>query len=564
MLLQLEIENIAIIDRLNIALEPGFNALTGETGAGKSILIDSINALLGSRVSRELIRSGAEKATVQGLFSKPPALDPILEEFGIETGDDDTLLISRTITESGKNICRINGTLVTVAMLREIGQRLIDVHGQHDNQSLLRVETHIQLLDLFAGESLSAVKSAYRKELEDLKACQARLRELAGEGKERERLMDTLRYQIEEIRQAALYAGEDEELEKQSRILAHAEDIVSAFNTAYQAIRGQDDDDAGALDRVQWALDALRRVEEIDASYASVCATLEDISERLSDLSRDIRHTRDSTEYDPNLHRAVEERISLIQGLKRKYGETIPDILAYAENAAKRLDELEHNEELIASIKARIKALEASLTEKCREMNSLRLQAGKRLAEGIMKELADLEMPMTIFQVAVNSVPEMGFTADGTDQVEFLFSPNPGEPPKSLSKIASGGEMSRVMLAVKAMLADLDSIPTLIFDEIDTGVSGKAAASVGEKLRALSGKHQVLCVTHHAQIASLAHHHFLITKSIQGDRTVTMVRRLEGQDREAEITRLLSGEHATEAAKSLARELLGKSKGDKE
>jgi len=559
-LLQLEIENIAIIDRLNIALEPGFNVLTGETGAGKSILIDSINALLGSRVSRELIRSGAEKATVQGLFSKPPAVDTVLEAFGIDTGDDDTLLISRTITESGKNICRINGTLVTVAMLREIGQRLIDVHGQHDNQSLLRVETHIQLLDLFAGERLFAVKSAYQQELGELKSCQARLKELAGEGKERERLMDTLRYQIDEIRQAALYAGEDEELEKQSRFLAHAEDIVSAFNTEYQAIRGQDEDDAGALDKVQWALDALRRVEEIDASYASICAALEDISEQLSDLSREIRHTRDSTEYDPNRHKAVEERISLIQVLKRKYGETIPDILAYAENAAKRLDELEHNEELIASIKERMKVLEASMTEKCREMNRLRVQAGNRLAEGIMKQLQDLEMPKTVFKVAVNSVPDLGFTADGTDQVEFLFSPNPGEPPKPLSRIASGGEMSRVMLAVKAMLADMDSIPTLIFDEIDTGVSGKAATSVGEKLLALSAKHQVLCVTHHAQIASLAHHHLLVTKEIQDDRTITTVRRLEGRDREDEITRLLSGEHATEAAKSLARELLGKNK----
>lgn len=558
MLLQLEIENIAIIERLNLALEPGFNVLTGETGAGKSILIDSINALLGSRVSRELIRSGEEKATVQGLFSKPPGLDTILREFGIEADDDDTLLISRTITDSGKNICRINGTLATVAMLREIGQHLIDIHGQHDNQSLLRVETHIQLLDLFAGDRLFAVKSAYQKELEDLRACQAKLRALAGEGKERERLMDSLRYQINEIRQAALYVGEDEELERQSRILAHAEDIISAFSTAYQAIRGEDDVNAGALDRVQSALDAIRRVEEIDASYASICAALDEINERLSDISRDIRRITENTEYDPGLHRATEERISLIQGLKRKYGETIADILAFGEEAAKRLDELEHNEELIESIKARIRDIEASLTDKCREMHGLRLEAAKLLAEGIMKELAELEMPKTIFSATVNSVPEQGFTPDGTDQVEFLISPNPGEPLKPLSKIASGGEMSRVMLAVKAILADMDSIPTLIFDEIDSGVSGKAAARVGEKLRTLASKHQVLCITHHAQIASLAHHHILITKKVQGERTVTMVHRLEGQDREAEITRLLSGEHVTDAAKNLARELLGK------
>ena len=505
---------------------------------------------------RELIRSGAEKATVQGLFSKPPGLDPILREYGFETGDDDTLLISRTITDSGKNICRINGTLATVAMLKEIGQRLIDIHGQHDNQSLLRVDTHIRLLDLFAGDRLFAVKSAYQKELEDLKAHQARLRALMGEGRERERLMDSLRYQVEEISQAALYDGEDEELERQSKILAHAEDIINAFSMAYEAIRGEDDHKAGALDMVQSALEPLRRVESVDKSYAAICSALEDISERLGDISWDIRRIRDNTEYDPALHKATEERISLIQGLKRKYGETIPEILRYAEDAAKRLDELEHNEELIESLKARIKDIEASLNEKSREMNGLRVQAAERLAKGIMKELAELEMPKTIFKVAVNSVPELGYTTDGTDQVEFLISPNPGEPLKPLSRIASGGEMSRVMLAVKVMLADMDSIPTLIFDEIDSGVSGKAASSVGEKLRALAGKHQVLCVTHHAQIASLAHHHILIAKDIKGEKTVTMVRQLKGQEREDEISRLLSGEHATDTSKKLARELL--------
>lgn len=556
MLLQLEIENVAIIERLNITLGQGFNVLTGETGAGKSILIDAINALLGSRVSRELIRSGAEKATVQGLFSKPPGLDSILEEYGIATGDDDTVLISRTITDSGKNICRINGSLATVAMLKEIGQRLIDIHGQHDNQSLLREETHIQLLDLFAGDKLSEVKNSYRHELGELRSLQARLRSLAGEGRERERLMDTLRFQVEEIRQAALYEGEDEELEKRSRILANAEDIISAFGTAYQAIRGEDDRRPGALDMIQSALEAIRKVESVDEAYASICAALEDINERLGDISRDIRRIRDGTEYDPALHKATEERISLIQGLKKKYGETIPEILRYAEDAAGRLEELEHNEELIESIKARIKETESRLTEKCREMHSLRVQAAERLSEGIMKELADLEMPKTTFRVAVDSVPEQGFTDDGTDRVEFLISTNPGEPLKPLSKIASGGEMSRIMLAIKAMLADMDSIPTLIFDEIDTGVSGKAASRVGEKLRTLAGKHQVLCVTHHAQIASLAHHHFLVAKEVDGERTVTRVRELSGKERESEISRLLSGEHATEAARKLARELL--------
>lgn len=557
MLLQLEIENIAIIERLNIGLEPGLNILTGETGAGKSILIDSINALLGSRISRELIRSGTEKATVQGLFTRHEALVPLLAEFGVEPEEDGTILISRTMTESGRNVCRVNGSLVTVAMLKAIGERLVDIHGQHDNQSLLRVETHIGLLDLFAGEKLARVKEEYQKELRLLNEFQARLKSLSGEGRERERLIESLKYQIDEIRRAALYIGEDEELMRQSRILAHAEDIISAFSQAYEALKGEETEGGGAEDGIQTALDAVRRVEGIDSAYASICAALDEINEKVADLSREIRHTRDGVEYDPNLHKSTEERISLIQGLKKKYGASIQDILAYEKNSADKLDELERSGELIESLRAQIASQREILDRKCLEMNRLRGQAAGVLVKGVMKELSDLEMPKTKFSADIQSVPAEGYTPDGTDRVEFLISPNPGEPLKPLSRIASGGEMSRVMLAIKAILADMDLIPTLIFDEIDSGVSGKAASRVGEKLRALGKSHQVLCITHHAQIASLADSHVLISKSEQDGRTVTSVRRLEGHDREEEITRLLSGEHVTDASRKLARELLG-------
>ena len=560
MLLQLEIENIAIIDHLDISLESGFNVLTGETGAGKSILIDSINALLGSRTSRELIRSGAEKATVQGLFTDAGRLADQLTEFGIEPQEDGTLIISRMMTESGKNTCRINGSLVTVAILKEIGQRLIDIHGQHDNQSLLRIETHIALLDLFTGDKLSALKEAYLVELEELKKHQLRLKALSGEGKERERLIDMLNFQVKEIHQAALFGGEDEELERQTRILTHAEEIISAFSMAYQALRGEEREESSAQDRVEFALDAIRKVENIDSYYGAVCATLTEINERLNDISRDIRYTRDSVEYDPKLHKATEERISLIQGLKKKYGETIPDIIQYEQDSRNKLDELVRNEEFIASIKGTIKATEVSLTKKCDGMNLLRKKAATLLEKAITKELAELEMPKTGFSVTIESAPQEGFTPDGTDKVEFLISPNPGEPLKPLSKIASGGEMSRVMLAIKAILAGIDSIPTLIFDEIDAGVSGKAATRVGEKLSTVAKKHQVLCITHHAQIASLADSHIFILKKEQAGRTVTELRKLKEQEREDEITRLLSGEHVTEAARSLARELLGQKK----
>lgn len=556
MLIQLEVENVAIIESLNIPIYDGFMVLTGETGAGKSIIIDSLNALLGSRVSRELIRSGAEKAFVQGLFSHGPELNGVLESMGIEPQEDGNILISRIFTESGKNICRINGSMVTVSMLRDIGQRLVDIHGQHDNQSLLRSETHIELLDSFAGKKMTLEKKEYRLLLDELNKLKAKLRAIKGEGKERERTMDTLKYQINEIESARLRAGEDEELESQSRIMLHAGDIISAFSQAYEFIRGDNIECENALDKIGSALETVRRIQELDYVYSNIANGLEDIEEKLLDISREIRIIRDKTEYDPSLHKSVEERISLIQGLKRKYGETIEDILQYLDNAKERLDEIERSEELILAIEGEIEAIEEGLHKKCGIINKLRNAAADRLETGILKELKDLEMPKTQFVVSITSCPEDGFNENGTDRVEFLFSPNVGEPVKPLSKIASGGEMSRVMLAIKSMLADTDAIPTLVFDEIDTGVSGKAASKLGEKLKTLAKGHQVICITHHAQIASQANAHYLIEKKEQDGRTLTSVKLLEKQEREDEITRLLSGEHVTEAARKLARELL--------
>lgn len=556
MLHQLQIENVAIIDKLQLSLFEGFNVLTGETGAGKSILIDSLNALLGSRVSRELIRSGAEKAVVQGLFSHGPELNGLLEELGIEPSEDGTLLISRTFTDAGKNICRVNGTMVTVAMLRDIGQRLVDIHGQHDNQSLLRPETHIELLDLFSGEELIREKTAYQARLQELQTLKAKLRSLSGEGKERERTLDMLRFQIEEIERANLYLGEDEELMRQSSLLSHAEEIIESLALAYDRVKGEDSEEESALDKLGAALSALQKIEDYDPQYASFASTLTEIVDKLTDLSRELRYSRDGLEYDPKHHKIIEDRISLIQGLKRKYGESIADILDFLKDSKEKLDQMERSEELIIALNAEIKALEEDLHRRCATLNALRKKAAKVLEQGIAKELADLEMPKTQFAVVIESCPQEGFTPEGTDKVEFVFSPNPGEPLRPLSKIASGGEMSRVMLAIKSILAHTDAIPSLIFDEIDTGVSGKAASKVGEKLKNLARNHQVLCITHHAQIASLAHAHFLIQKGEQSGRTLTSVTLLDEGNREKEITRLLSGEHATDAARSLARELL--------
>lgn len=559
MLIELQIENVAIIEKLRITLDEGFNVLTGETGAGKSILIDSLGALLGTRVSRELIRSGSDKASVQGFFScekNPDSINSLLESYGIEPQEDNTVLISRTFTENGKNICRVNGTLVNVAMLREIGQKLVDIHGQHDNQSLSRPETHIDILDLFSGSELADIKSKYRTHLEEYNKLKTRLKTLTGEGKERQRTMDMLRYQIEEIEGAGLYVGEDDELEQQSRVLSHAEEIIFSFSRAYDLIYGNDSDNASALDKLGLSLEAIGEVEDIDPQYGLIYSTLIDIKERLEDVSRETRIIRDSIEYDPQLHKSVEERISLIQNLKRKYGESIEDILKFLDDAKRRLDEIERSEELIESLNNEIRNKEETLHKYCMQMNKLRMDSANLLESGIRKELTDLEMPKTRFEVVVESCPQEGFNENGTDKVEFLFSPNMGENLKPLSKIASGGEMSRVMLAIKSIIADIDAIPTLVFDEIDTGVSGKAASKVGEKLKAVSRSHQVICITHHAQIACLADAHYLIRKQEQDGRTLTSVTQLNDQGQEKEITRLLSGEHVTDTARELARELL--------
>ncbi len=560
MLIQLEVENVAIIEKIDIPMQKGFTVLTGETGAGKSIIIDSLNALLGSRVSRELIRSGAEKAFVQGLFSytldNDNKFDVLLESMGIEPQDDKSILISRTFTESGKNVCRVNGKMITVGMLKEIGQRLVDIHGQHDNQSLLRAEMHIELLDSFAGCELAAEKVEYQASLRELNSLKAKLRALAGVDKERERTLDILRFQIGEIEAARLYVGEDIELEGKSKILAHSEDIISAFSNAYEWLRGDDGEVDSALDKIGFSLEAIKKIEDLNPSYMSISNALEDVDEKLADISREIRTIRDGTEYDPKLHKNIEERISSIQSLKRKYGETVEEILKFLNDAKERLDEIERSEELILKMRKEIEMAEKSLHKRCEIMNKLRREAANKLEDGILKELKDLEMPKTQFEVSILSCPEEGFTENGTDKVEFLFSPNMGEPVKPLSKIVSGGEMSRVMLAIKTILADIDAIPTLVFDEIDTGVSGKAASKLGEKLKTVAKGHQVICITHHAQIASQANTHYLIEKEEKSGRTLTMVKPLEKIDRENEIIRLLSGEHATEAAKKLARELL--------
>jgi DNA repair protein RecN (Recombination protein N) len=558
MLLTLQIENIAIIEHLELSLENGLTVLSGETGAGKSILIEAINALVGGRTSRDLIRTGAERASVQGLFLMPDTMPPLLETLGIEPSGDGTLLLQRSFTDSGRNACRINGSLVTAGVLRAVGEKLLDIHGQHDNQSLFRTETHIGLLDAFAGETFRKGKQRYDEEYAKYRQWREELRQVSGSERERERRIDMLRFQLDELDKASLKPGEDVELEKRSLLLAHAETIVASFAEAYEMLSGEASGEAGARDRVRRSVTVLRRVAHVSKDFADMADQLSEISERLDELSREVVDVRDGTEFDPHLRDRIEDRLSFLQAIRKKYGESVDECIRYRDDTRIQLAQLADAETLIAGYTQRLKEQTDLLHGLCADLSRLRREAAGRLAAGMSLQLADLEMPKALFEAAVVPETEREFDENGLDRVEFLFTANLGEPLKPLSRIASGGEMSRVMLAIKTMLADVDRLPTLVFDEIDAGVGGKAAQKVGEKLAELAASRQILCVTHHAQIASLADYHHQIGKEQSEGRTRTRVSRLSGQALEDEITRLLSGAHRTETAHGLARELLAR------
>lgn len=557
MLVQLSVENIAIIEKLTIELEEGLNILTGETGAGKSILIDAVNILLGGRVSRDIIRTGAEKAKVEAVFESPRRLDDVLNNMGIDSSEDGTLVISRQFTNSGKNICRVNGTLVTVAQLKEIGEYLIDIHGQNDNQSLLRNQSQVDYLDKFSGAELLKEREEYRELLAKFRETGRMIEELKAKEKERARLEDLYRYQIDEIEAANLKKGEDEELSQQSRLLANAEGIIEAFNNAYTCLNGQDDMVPGAIEQVQRAQAALADISELDPEFEKISANLTEISDRLEEISRQIRNKREEINYDPAVQQEVEERLALIESLKRKYGNTVEEIIGYKEETKKKLEEVTDMENRLEDLGRRKKELDELLYKKALNIHNMRVKAAEDLKVKITGQLKDLEMSKAEFSVGIVFDNTRNYNENGLDTIEFLISPNPGEGLKPLNKIASGGEMSRIMLAIKTILADVDETGVLIFDEIDTGVSGKAALKVGEKLLEISAKHQVICITHHAQIASLARAHYRISKETSGERTVARMEKLDRAGREKEVARLLSGDESENTTK-LAREMIRK------
>lgn len=563
MLQRLQIQNVAIIDKVEIELGEGLNVLTGETGAGKSIIIDSIKAILGERLSKDLIRAGKDKAVVEAVFVvEDDRLKEFFDEFGIEAEEDGTLIISREFTLGGKNNCRINGKMATVSMLKSIGEVLIDIHGQHDNQSLLRTDSHIDLLDSFGDDSIRRLKDEFSEKLAQYREIKNKLKLLSGDPNDRERKIDYLKFQIDEIKKAKLKTKEEEELDKQRIILKNSEKIIAALSCAYETLGIGSKTEKSASDNIGEAMSVISEISKFDQRYADLSKRLESLSFELEDIIAEIRSSRDEIDYDQETLDQIEERLDLIFKLKKKYGDSIEKIKEYMENAQKELDEILNNEELVNRLRDELAKVDEELFKLAKDISSKRIAAASLLEEKIGYELNDLEMKNARLKVVIDfdeNADENGerrYNQNGLDRVEFLISTNPGEPLKPLAKIASGGEMSRIMLAIKTILANVDKIPTLIFDEIDIGISGKAAQKVGEKMSFISRNHQVISVTHLAQIACMADHNFYIEKSANADSTSTTVRRLNDTEVKTEVARIIGGANISDITIKHAEEMI--------
>ncbi len=557
MLQSLYLENIALIEKLGIELFPGFNVLTGETGAGKSIIIDAVNFVLGERMSRDLIRNGAARAKVEAVFSlnEGDAAFAALDALGIEY-DGNELILSRELSAAGRNACRVNGTLVPVASLKSVSDTLVDIHGQHEHQALLDAENHISYLDAYChAESLPII--------EKIDAIVSRRNELMlkrnsgfSSQREREREMDMLRYQIEEIASANLEAGEEERLNAEKTVLLNAERIRTALETAHMALSGAEED--SALSAIDTARRSMRDIAALNKDYEALGDKIEELYYAAEDISFVLRDTSENVESDMQRLEEIEQRLKLISDLKRKYGRTVEDVIDFGKDAGTKLNELENAEALAAELDAKLDKLKAEYNVAADELSKVRRAAGDKLKRDVLNELKDLGMAKAMFDVALSDASGGEPRKGGRETAEFMLSANPGEPLKPLEKVASGGELSRIMLCFKSIFADNDRVPTLIFDEIDTGISGRTAAVVGEKMLGIAKKHQVICVTHLAQIAALAEAHLMVRKYDDGKNTFVETRQLNEEEKVQRIAQMMDGESDSPSALTHARELIAR------
>lgn len=551
MLSSLQIENVAVIQKANVHFEKGLNVLTGETGAGKSILIDSINAILGNRTSKDLVRTGAAKAVIRAAFEDvPPAVLDSLEKAGYERSE--ALLLSREITAEGKSTCRINGMPATAAVLRELCGGLININGQHDSVGLLNPARHEGILDAYAQNS--AEYQAYYAIYRELVGVKKTLDAMITDESEKQRRIDLLSYQVQEIDDAGLTAGEEQTLESRRKVLANASTIRDRIAQCHALLSGGDEA-PGAVDLLGEASNAVDAAAQLDGELSAGAGQLLDLYYTAKDVAADLIGRLDAYDTNDAELDEIEQRIDLIYKLRRKYGDTVEDILAFGERARKELEMIQSSQERVEHLQKEQRRLYTLAREKAEALTQTRLKAFDELNKRISGTLDFLNMPGVRMTLRHSRGP---LASHGQDSIEFYISTNPGEAPKPLAKIASGGELSRITLAIKNAMADKDAVPTVIYDEIDSGVSGKAASRIGEVLRQSAEGHQILCITHTAQIAALADCHLLIQKNITNERTYTEIHPLDENGRVEALARLISGDHVTELSLANAREMLGR------
>ena len=555
MLEHLHIKNAALIKESEISFGEGLNILTGETGAGKSMVIDSLQFALGGRAGKDFLRHGEKMASVEALFAvQSSALQEKLEENGIEPEEDGSVLITRTLSETGKSVCRVNGSTVTVSMLKEIAEDLIDIYGQHEHQSLLNPSKHIRLLDRFCGAGFGDAMEEYKASFSALKEIDKQLDALMGNESQREQRMDILSFQKDEMEAAAIKAGEEEDLLEQKKRLGSMEKLMRLTGESIALLYDGNDRMPSACDQLGDALSKLQEAAEYDHTLTPFADALADAYAAVEDTARELKREADKQENDPEALEQIEERLQIIYKLKRKYGGTVEAVLAFYDKVVEELDFLANSNEKVAELMAIREKEQKKLTAYAETLTARRKDTAEQVAEQIETALRDMEMKDARFHIQIDE--KYDWTADGKDKVEFLISANAGESLKPLAKIASGGEMSRVMLALKTVLVDADDIGTFIFDEIDTGVSGRTARKVGEKMRFLGGKRQILCITHLPQIAAMADSHFLIEKESDGEETTTKVTPLTEEGSVGEVARLMGGSDVTETTLAAARELI--------
>lgn len=551
MLRTLSIENIAVIEKAKIDFDGGLNVLTGETGAGKSIVVDSINAVLGERTSKELVRTGSDFAFVSAFFENINAtVCGELEKLGYTPEDDGSLLITRRISKDGRSSCRINGMPATVSVLHTLGKALVNIHGQHDSQSLLDPEQHYKFIDMLSGDSsaLSDYKAAFSRFL----SVRRELKALTAAADSADKNTELLEYQIKELEEADIKIGEAQALNARKKVIDSAEEAAKAYSSALEAVNG-DDENPGAESLLQSALESVVRFSELSPEIKKAAALLENAVDEISDAKSVIDGELSVLDFDPREREEIEERLDELFRLGKKYGDGEEKMLAYLDNAKRKLNSIVNNEEELEKLNDEYDKAYADVLAAAEKLTALRKKTAQKFAEDVKNQLAYLDMPKINFTV---DFKKGIMSSAGLDKIEFLISANPGEEPKPLVKIASGGELSRIMLGIKSILAYNDTVDTLIFDEIDTGVSGRASQKIGLKLKEVSKNTQVICVTHSAQIASNADSHFLISKDISGDRTFTSVTLLNRSQRRNELARIMGGLEITDAMLNSAEELL--------